>query len=158
MSSENNRLRRRSMMSAFFGTRVIAALTFFFTPVVGLFPSFAAEATPHSTQDAPVLSPGRAFTEQSGESLYKNICQGCHMPDGKGATGAGRFPSLASDPNLETGGYPVTIVVNGSRGMPPFGTRMTKDQVAAVVNYVRTHFGNNYQDAIVADDAKAGRP
>ena len=76
------------------------------------------------------------------------------MTDGKGATGAGVFPSLASDPNLATGRYAVAVVVNGSRGMPPFGTRMSNDQVAAVVNYVRTQFGNSYRDTIVSDDVK----
>ena len=41
--------------------------------------------------------------------------------------------------------------------MPPFGAMMSDDQVAAVVNYVRTHFGNNYQDAVTAEDVKAVR-
>ena len=36
--------------------------------------------------------------------------------------------------------------------MPPFGDMMTDGQVAAVVNYVRTHFGNSYQDAVTAKD------
>ena len=27
--------------------------------------------------------------------------------------------------------------------MPPFGAMMSDDQVAAVVNYLRTHFGNH---------------
>jgi mono/diheme cytochrome c family protein len=35
---------------------------------------------------------------------------------------------------------------------------MSDEQVAAVVNYVRTHFGNSYQDAVTAEDAKAARP
>jgi mono/diheme cytochrome c family protein len=30
--------------------------------------------------------------------------------------------------------------------------------VAAVVNYVRTHFGNQYQDAVTPDDVKQARP
>jgi mono/diheme cytochrome c family protein len=30
--------------------------------------------------------------------------------------------------------------------MPPVGQMMSDEQVAAVVNYVRTHFGNNYKD------------
>ena len=34
---------------------------------------------------------------------------------------------------------------------------MSDEQVAAVVNYVRTHFGNNYQDVVTAADAKAAR-
>lgn len=23
------------------------------------------------------------FTEQGGEAIFKNVCQGCHMPDGE---------------------------------------------------------------------------
>ena len=42
--------------------------------------------------------------------------------------------------------------------MPPFGVMMSDDQVAAVVNYVRTHFGNNYRDTVAAEDVKAVRP
>jgi mono/diheme cytochrome c family protein len=38
--------------------------------------------------------------------------------------------------------------------MPPFGAMMSDDQIAAVVNYLRTHFGNNYQDAVTAEDVK----
>ena len=60
--------------------------------------------------------------------------------------------------NLEDSGYPVHVVVNGQRGMPPFGAMMSDDQVAAVVNYVRTHFGNQYQDTVTAEDVKAFGP
>ena len=31
---------------------------------------------------------------------------------------------------------------------------MSDDQVAAVVNYLRTHFGNDYQDEVTAEDVK----
>jgi mono/diheme cytochrome c family protein len=48
-------------------------------------------------------------------------------------------------------------VDNGLHGMPPLGAFMSDEQVAAVVNYVRTHFGNNYQDVVTAADAKAAR-
>jgi len=41
--------------------------------------------------------------------------------------------------------------------MPPFGSVLTDEQVAAVVNYVRSHFGNNYADTVTAADAKAAR-
>jgi mono/diheme cytochrome c family protein len=34
---------------------------------------------------------------------------------------------------------------------------MTDQQVADVVNYIRTHFGNKYKDAISATDVKAMR-
>jgi mono/diheme cytochrome c family protein len=105
-----------------------------------------------------LLSPGFGFAESSGAALFAGICQGCHMSDGGGATGAGNYPSLAKDKNLEARGYPVYLVVRGQRAMPAIGSMMTDDQVAAVVNYVRTHFGNQYQDAVTAEDVKLVRP
>jgi mono/diheme cytochrome c family protein len=103
------------------------------------------------------MSAGYRFFEMSGEELFVNVCRGCHMTDGRGATGAGTYPSLAGNRNLAASGYPVEIIVNGQRGMPPFGPMMNDDQVAAVVNYVRTHFGNDYRDAVTANDVKAAR-
>jgi len=72
------------------------------------------------------------------------------MLNGEGATGAGSYPSLASDPALGDHGYPAYVVVFGKRAMPPLGDMMSNDQVAAVVNYLRTHFGNNYLDKVTA--------
>jgi mono/diheme cytochrome c family protein len=104
-----------------------------------------------------VLSDGQKFVEKSGEALFANACQGCHMADGKGATGAGTYPSLARNSNLESGGYPVAVVLNGQRAMPAFGAMMSDEQVAEVVNYVRTNFGNQYRDAVIAEDVRDAR-
>jgi len=104
-----------------------------------------------------VFSSGYRFVEMSGEELFNNVCRGCHMTDGAGASGAGSYPSLSHNPNLQSGGYPITLVVRGQRAMPPFGDMMNDEQVAAVVNYVRTHFGNNYRDAVTAKDVKDAR-
>ena len=41
------------------------------------------------------------FMPQSGEALYADICQGCHMPGGVGAVGAGAYPALAKNPKNE---------------------------------------------------------
>ena len=98
------------------------------------------------------------FTETTGEELFASACQGCHMPDGHGAIGAGTYPSLANDGHLEAAGYPVYIVVRGQKAMPPVGAMMSDAQVAAVVNYLRTHFGNQYDDAVTTDDVKRIRP
>jgi mono/diheme cytochrome c family protein len=103
------------------------------------------------------FSAGYSFVEMSGEELFNNVCRGCHMGDGLGASGAGSYPSLAKNQNLQSSGYPITLVVRGQRAMPPFGDMMNDDQVAAVVNYVRTHFGNNYRDAVTAKDVKDAR-
>ncbi|HTO67881.1 MAG TPA: cytochrome c [Bradyrhizobium sp.] len=104
-----------------------------------------------------IFSSGYRFVEMSGEELFVNVCQGCHMSDGAGAAGAGAYPSLAVDANLEAGGYPVYLVLRGRRGMPPFADMMSDDQVAAVVNYLRTHFGNNFQDMVTAKDVRDAR-
>ena len=42
--------------------------------------------------------------------------------------------------------------------MPPLGRMMSDEQVADVSNYVRTHFGNAYGEAISAAEVKAVRP
>jgi mono/diheme cytochrome c family protein len=119
--------------------------------------TFMAQAQTAAPPTSPALSQGFRFVEMSGEELFANVCRGCHMSDAKGATGAGTYPSLAGNKNLEAGGYPVAVVVNGQRGMPAFGAMMSDDQVAAVVNYLRTHFDNNYPDAVTAGDVRTVR-
>ena len=102
----------------------------------------------------PTLSPGWRFSEQTGEALYANACQSCHMSNAEGAVGAGRYPSLARNVNVGTSGYVLSVVLGGYKAMPPIGKLMTDEQVAAVINYVRTHFGNTYTDAVAATDVK----
>ena len=119
--------------------------------VLALLPVTAALTQDNATSRR-TFSSGYRFVEMTGEELFANVCQGCHMPDAAGATGAGAYPSLSANKNLEAGGYPIYLIVKGRRAMPPFGDMMTDGQVAAVVNYVRTHFGNNYQDAVTVKD------
>lgn len=104
-----------------------------------------------------IFSSGYTFEEQDGDSLYKGICQGCHMPDAVGATGAGTYPALTANPRLAAKQYPMVLVVNGSRAMPGFGRTLSDAQVAAVVNYVRTHFGNDYPDTVAPAEVQALR-
>jgi len=96
--------------------------------------------------------------EITGEQTFTHVCQGCHMADAKGAVGAGRYPALASNPKLAAKAYPVVMVMNGRGGMPPFSMLLTDAQVADVVNYVRTHFGNHYTDTVTAADVEPFRP
>ncbi|WP_028080426.1 c-type cytochrome [Solimonas soli] len=105
-----------------------------------------------------IFSKGYGFEEKDGEALYKGICQGCHMPDAKGATGAGTYPALAANPRLAAKQYPLVLVVNGSRAMPGFGHSLSAEQIAAVVNYVRTHFGNAYTDVVTPAEVKVLLP
>ena len=75
------------------------------------------------------------FPRQGGEAIYKGICQGCHMPDGKGAVGAGTYPALAGDKRLQSLSYPAMVIVRGRKAMPSFANNLSDRQVADVVDY-----------------------
>lgn len=102
--------------------------------------------------------PVNRFTATDGEDLYRSICQGCHMPDAKGARGAGMFPALAGNPKLISAVYPAYVVLNGLHGMPSFAADLDDAQIAAVANYVVTHFGNHAKSLATAASVKAIRP
>lgn len=91
---------------------------------------------------------------QDGGQLFRLYCSACHGADGKGATG-GAFPPLAGSPWV--GGDPdrsVKIVLHGLHGpvdvmgktynleMPPQGAMLPDDQIAAILTFVRTSWGN----------------
>lgn len=97
------------------------------------------------------------YPYQSGKELYEHICQGCHMPDAKGAKGAGMYPALAGDPKLAAGMYPVLVLLKGQKAMPSFSD-LTDAQIAEVTNYIRTNFGNNFPGPVSAAQVKALRP
>ena len=74
--------------------------------------------TASESSDGSFMSP-RHFVQRDGDVIYRTVCQGCHMPDARGAVGAGAYPALAADARLAEAEYPVLVVVNGSKGMPP---------------------------------------
>jgi len=92
------------------------------------------------------------FEQRGGENLYRAICQGCHMPDAHGAKGAAEYPALAANPRLAAAAYPVAMVLAGRRAMPAFGASLSDEQIAEVVNYVRSHFDNRYTDTLTPED------
>lgn len=129
----------------------------FHIALVGLLVLLPRAASSEDGGASRTFSSGFRFVEMSGEELFVNVCQGCHMPNAAGASGAGSYPSLASDSNLQSSSYPIDLVVNGRRAMPSFGDMMSDAQIAAVVNYLRTHFGNDYRDAVTPKDVKQAR-
>lgn len=98
-----------------------------------------------------------AFALEGGEAIYQGVCQGCHMADAKGADGAGRYPALAGNAHLASAGYVIHVVLKGQKGMPALGGNFTDQQVADVVNYVRSHFGNRYGGAVTPADVQSAR-
>ena len=105
----------------------------------------------------PFVSQGRGFDEQGGAALYANVCAACHQQDARGAVGAGSYPALAENKNLASADYVESLLFSGMRGMPPLGRAMSDEQVADVINYLRTHFGNRYDDPVSIADVTAMR-
>ena len=117
-----------------------------------------APAAMSADDEPPPFSPPGSFTDlghfshQDGATLFRAICQGCHMADAKGAVGAGYYPALAGNQKLASAAYPALVVLKGRHGMPAFGDYLTDAQVVEVVNYVRSHFGNEYKDALTQSE------
>ncbi|HXL71138.1 MAG TPA: cytochrome c [Rhizomicrobium sp.] len=120
-----------------------------------ILPLLVSEAQAQA-QDAPG-GRGGPFPFQGGQAIFQGVCQGCHMPDAKGAVGAGAYPALAGDAKLATAAYPISIVLHGQKAMPPLGGMLSDKQVADVVTYVRTHFGNKFADKVTPDNVKLQR-
>jgi mono/diheme cytochrome c family protein len=84
------------------------------------------------------------------------------MAQAQGAKGAAAYPKLANNVSLTAWQYVALTVLNGRSAMPAFGmptgqigggprlALLSDAQVAAVINYVRTHFGNRYHDLVTA--------
>jgi len=74
-----------------------------------------------------------------GGVLFGKNCAGCHGGDGSGGIGprlagtmVARFPEPAAQ---------IAVVTEGRRAMPSFGTRLTAEEIAAIVEYTRTVLG-----------------
>jgi mono/diheme cytochrome c family protein len=111
--------------------------------------------------DSPMFTSRATIGSLNGQQIYEHICQGCHMPGGQGAVGAGFFPKLAADKNFVSWQFVALTVLDGRNGMPPFGfpvgrgtdsgpAHLSDAQIADVVNYVRSHFGNAYKAEVTA--------
>jgi len=135
----------------------------------------AGGAVPACADDSSSISTSSGLGNAGGSEIYSHICQGCHMPNGEGASGAGHYPKLAGDNALGSWEFAALTVLNGRGAMPAFGLvakglganpatpfylpHLSDSQVAEVVNYVRSHFGNNYKVKVTAGEvAKLPHP
>ena len=90
-----------------------------------------------------------AQTVPDGATLFKQNCAACHQPMGQGIPGA--FPALAG--NTFAQGDPKAVahlLLNGRGGMPNFRDDLTNEEVAAVLTYVRSAWGNKAAPVTVA--------
>jgi mono/diheme cytochrome c family protein len=100
---------------------------------------------------------GKSAPPATGEQVYHQVCQACHMANAEGGTGAATIPALAHNPRLAVAAYPISMVLHGRGAMPGFAELLKPAQIADVVGYVRTHFGNPYAAPVTAAEVAAAR-
>jgi mono/diheme cytochrome c family protein len=96
--------------------------------------------------------PGPSIT-QRGQKIYEQTCLTCHQADAGGVPGM--TPPLQKSPYVQGPAMKVIgIVLNGlndgveidgetyTNPMPPFGTVLKDQDIADVLTYLRSHFGN----------------
>lgn len=89
-----------------------------------------------------------------GKAMYMGNCSACHRPDGMGVKGA--FPALAGDPFvLGPKDQVAHRVLNGRGGMPAFKADLSDEQIAVILTYVRSSWGNKAPAVKAADVAGA---
>jgi mono/diheme cytochrome c family protein len=89
-----------------------------------------------------------------GKKIYEAQCAVCHATEGQGKPP--HFPPLANNQSIQMNSAvnPIRMVLNGGYapgtsknpmpyGMPPFAQSLSDEEVAAVVTYIRTAWGNH---------------
>lgn len=103
--------------------------------------------------------------QQRGEQVYGEHCADCHGEQGEGKPS--HYPALAGSRLLGSpspanairivlyGGYPPSTAANPMPyGMPPFRPQLRDEDVAAVLTYVRSAWGNQAGAVLPAQVAK----
>lgn len=124
------------------------------------------QSLPPRTPSRPVAFE-RAADLDAGGKLYARHCAGCHGDDGDGVTGA--YPPLDGNVSVTgpaginairsvlLGGFaPATAGNPQPYSMPPFASRLSDAEVAAVVNYIRQSWSNK-AEAVQSDDVRRYR-
>ena len=122
-------------------------------------PATAAVAQAPAAASAPAADPNKKWTadelKAQGEKVYAASCAACHQATGKGLPPA--FPPLAGS-KLTTGPKPahIAIVLKGKPGTAMAGFAQLSDaDLAAVITYERTAWGNNAGEVMPAEIAAA---
>ena len=121
-------------------------------------PDRESAAPPNQLPNTPATV--QVFSE--GRRVYEAKCSVCHGNDGKGMPP--HYPPLAGNQSIEmeSAVNPIRMVLNGGYppgtrknpmpyGMPPFAQELSDNEVAAVVTYIRTAWGNRGAPVTPAD-------
>lgn len=90
-------------------------------------------------------TPDKSPPLAEGEKIYAANCASCHRSNGQGLPNV--FPSLVKNEFVTGDPQPViNLILEGRRGsmgrMPGWKTRLQDEQIAAVVSFIRQHWGN----------------
>ena len=99
---------------------------------------------PGDSASPPPLTTEEQRRFDAGHEIYRNLCQACHQPDGRGQERLA--PGLVgSELALAAPEIPTRILLNGKEGpvglMPPIGGTITDEQIASVLTYIRREWG-----------------
>lgn len=87
------------------------------------------------------LSAGSSRAQSAGETLFKTKCAACHGPDGKGEVPMGKklgIPDLNSaEVQKQSDGQLTEVISKGKNKMPAYTDKLSKEQIAQLVAYVR---------------------
>lgn len=88
----------------------------------------------------------------AGQAGFSANCAACHQEDGKGVEGA--FPALVGNAFLlGPEEQPIGLLLKGRGAMPSFAGELKDDQIAQILSYARSAWGN--KGAPVANEAVA---
>ncbi|PHV05671.1 cytochrome C [Janthinobacterium sp. BJB412] len=76
-----------------------------------------------------------------GKALFMKNCAACHQASGRGIPGA--FPALAGNAFVQgRAGEVAAVLLKGRGGMPDFSDSLSDRDIAAVLSFVRSNWGN----------------
>jgi mono/diheme cytochrome c family protein len=79
--------------------------------------------------------------EMDGKALFMKNCAACHQASGKGIPGA--FPALAGNGFVQGKSSEVAaVLLKGRGGMPDFSDILSDRDIATVLSFVRSNWGN----------------
>jgi mono/diheme cytochrome c family protein len=102
-------------------------------------PPILEETPPEAPEPLPDETP--IAEADPGAEGYRGVCAACHMPDGSGIPPT--FPALAGSQVLQNTEEAVTIIIQGRGQMPPM-PQLTDQQIADILTYERSSFGNDF--------------
>jgi len=88
----------------------------------------------------PAEGAGKEGAASAAQANFKTKCLMCHGPDGSGSTATGRslkVPDLRTSLQKKTDAEVVSQITDGKNKMPPFKTKLSKEEIDALVAYVR---------------------